>query len=129
MTGKEIDSLAKKNIPLSDEALTSDRLLWLVLVSLYREYRAGMVTKETAAKIKRDELENHARNAQGERIFREDGRRMVEIGKLLTAANKNGCPVCKQIAAIFDGRQQEARKEFETDDCEGISVTIRNAEQ
>lgn len=129
MTGKEIDALARKNIPLSDNALTSDRLLWLALVGLYREYRTGTVTKEMAAKIKRDELENHARNAQGERIFREDGRRMVEIGKLLTAANKNGCPVCKQMAAIFDGRQREAREEFEVNDCEGIPVPIQNAER
>lgn len=107
MTAKEIDALARKNEPLPDGALTSDSLLWLNLVGLYREYKAGTVTKEFAADIKRRELENHSRNAQGERIFREDSRRMVEIGKLLTAANKEGCHICKQMAAIFDGRQRE----------------------
>lgn len=111
MTAKEIDILARKNEPLPDIALASDTLLWLILIGLYREYKAGTVTKEIATDIKLRELENHARNTQGERIFREDSRRMKEIAKLLTAANKDGCHVCKQISAIFDGRQREAHND------------------
>lgn len=109
MTTSEIDAFAKQNKPLPDSALTSDDLLWAVLRSLYAAFNSGSVSKDEAAKIKQRALQDHARNAQGERIFREDSRRMVEIGKLLTAANNDGCPICKQISAIFDGRQREAQ--------------------
>lgn len=109
MDTAEIDSYAKKNKPLPDGALTSDYLLWVTLCSLYHGFNSGSIAKEEAANIKRRAFRNHEHNAQGERIFREDARRMVEIGKLLTAANKDGCPICKQISAIFDGRQREAR--------------------
>lgn len=39
------------------------------------------------------------------RIFREDTQIRNSMGQTLTEAVKSGCPVCKKLVAIFDGRE------------------------
>lgn len=110
MTVDMIDAAARQNEPLSDSAGLSDRQLYHCLVMLYREYRVGIIDVVQAKREKQRLIDIYKNNALWERIFREHSRRMKEIGKLSNRAEHDGCPICKQMARIFDGRQREAEE-------------------
>ena len=109
MDGNAVDKLARKREPMPDNALMSDIMLYHSLTALYAEYRDGVVSKEIAKLEKKKLMEKHRDLELNERIYTEHSRRMVEISRVLVQANKEGCPICKQIAMVFDGRQREIR--------------------
>lgn len=104
MTGEQIDVLARKREPLPDDAGLCDMMLYHILTAIYAEYRKGIKSRNVAKVEKNTAMKKHGELEFWERIFREHSRRMVEIGTLLTEADKNGCPICKKVSAIFDGR-------------------------
>lgn len=111
MTAEEIDVCARKREPLPEGAGLFARSLYHSLVNLYREYKEGVIDKQSAKLEKSRMFAEYGNQELWERIFKENSRRMAEIGKLLVRANKEGCPICKQMAAIFDGRQREVKEE------------------
>lgn len=106
MTADEIDIAAKKNIELPEDAALSERMLYSALSLLYREYRERILTAEQAKKEKQKLYQAYELNAQKERIWAEHNRRIIEISRTLIRAEKDGCPICKEMARIFDGRQK-----------------------
>lgn len=113
MTAEQIDNLARKRELLPDNALQCDYVLYHSLVCLYREYRDGIFNADTAKKEKNRLFGKHKDLAQMERIFREDSRRMTEISGVMVRVNKEGCPLCREVARLFDGRQRCADKGVE----------------
>lgn len=110
MTPEEIDVFARKRELLPETAGQSARNLYHSLVMLYKQYRDGIIDEDSARKEKQVLFTQYGINELNERIWTEQARRMAEISKIMTEINKCGCPLCKQIAAIFDGRQREWRK-------------------
>lgn len=106
MKCEEIDALAKKKEPLPKDALLCDISLWYALRGIYREYRAGTVSLDIAKRDKARAIEKHRELELWEHIHNDHAKRMNEIGRLLVKANKGEC-VCKQMAAVFDGRINE----------------------
>ncbi len=110
MTPEEIDVFARKRELLPETARQSARNLYHSLVMLYKQYRDGIIDENSARKEKQVLFAQYGINELNERIWTEHARRMAEISKIMTEINKCGCPLCKQIAAIFDGRQRDWRK-------------------
>ena len=111
MTSEQIDALARKREPLPDTAWLCDMMLYHILLALYGEYSKGIISRDVAKVEKARAIEKHRSLELYERIFRDQAKRMNEIGQLLTEANKNGCPTCKKMAAVFDGRLNRSDKE------------------
>lgn len=69
-------------------------------------YRVRELTAEELTK-KKKELENLMVDYWNmSRIFREDAQIRNSMGQTLTEAEKNGCPICKKLVRIFDGREK-----------------------
>lgn len=115
MKPEEIDALARKRELLPENATLSERSLYHSLVMLYTEYRQGVIDKDSAKKEKTALFASYGAESLQERIWTEHARRMKEIEILLTRANKGDCPLCKEIAEIFDGRRRFASDEQETE--------------
>ena len=69
-------------------------------------YRVRDLTAEELTK-KKKELENLMVDYWDmSRIFRNDAQIRNSMGQTLTEAEKNGCPICKKLVRIFDGREK-----------------------
>ena len=69
-------------------------------------YRVRELTAEELTK-KKKELENLMVDYWDmARIFRNDAQIRNSMGQTLTEAEKNGCPICKKLVRIFDGREK-----------------------
>lgn len=106
MTGDRIDALARRREPLPDSAGLAARKLYHALILLYREYRAGIADAQTARIEKGKLLQEYGVEALWERIYEDAARREKALGRLLISANKEGCPICHEMARIIDGRAQ-----------------------
>ncbi len=115
MTAEEIDTLARKRELLPGNATLSERSLYHSLVMLYAEYGQGIIDKDSAKKEKTALFAIYGAESLQERIWTEHARRMNEIEKLLTRANKGDCPLCKEIAELFDGRRRFSSDKQETE--------------
>lgn len=106
MTDKEIEALAKKGTPLPASATLVDTLLYRNLRLLYREYRDGILSKEQG-KIEKSKLVNQFGVEKLEERCRQIGaERWRRYQAIQTEAEKNGCPICRRIVAILDGRDK-----------------------
>lgn len=105
MTYEQIDTFARKRELLPDNARQSARNLYHSLVMLYKEYRDGIIDEISARKEKQLLFSQYGINERNERMWAEHSRRMVEISKIMVEINKSGCPLCQQVARLFDGRQ------------------------
>ena len=69
-------------------------------------YRVRDLTAEELTK-KKKELENLMVDYWDmSRIFRNDAQIRNSMGQTLTEAEKNGCPICRKLVRIFDGREK-----------------------
>lgn len=103
MNVSDIDSFAKNSIePAGLDILEVG--LWHKLNALYRQFDANKITIGEARKAKIEAFEEFEHEAQIRRIYMEQNRRAVEIGKIMAEVNKNGCEVCRRVAKIYDGR-------------------------
>lgn len=69
-------------------------------------YHVRELTAEELTK-KKKELENLMVDYWDmARIFRNDAQIRNSMGQTLTEAEKNGCPICKKLVRIFDGREK-----------------------
>lgn len=104
MTTEELCKLAQNNEPMPEGLLLSEQFLFGTIRNIYAAYRAGTITAEQGKNEKNLALGQYENIRLWERVFREQAKRSVEIGKLLTKANKEGCGVCKQVAGLLTGR-------------------------
>lgn len=69
-------------------------------------YRVRELTAEELTK-KKKELENLMVDYWDmARIFREDTQIRNSMSQTLTEAEKSGCPICRKLVRIFDGREK-----------------------
>lgn len=107
MTSEQIDALARSHSQLPETAGLCDMWLYHILTALYGEYREGIISRDVAKVEKARAMERHRELSLRERIYTDHAKRMNEIGSVLVEANKNGCPCCKKMAAIYDGRLKQ----------------------
>jgi hypothetical protein len=101
----ELERLVAKGDPLPDNLTAPEQWLYLSLRTLYREYRAGAITKEQAAAEKAKLTDGYGIANLHYRAYMQASARVNRYSPLLTEAEKNGCDVCRKIVRILDGRE------------------------
>ncbi len=104
MTTEELCKLAQNNEPMPVGLSLSEQFLFGTIRNIYAAYRAGTITAEQGKNEKNLALAQFENIRLWEKIFHEQHKMSVELGKLLTKANKEGCEVCRQMAKLLDGR-------------------------
>ncbi len=105
MTGKEIEVLAKKGTPLPDSATLADMLFYQNLRLLYHEYKNSIISKEQGKIQKSQLIKQHGVQKLWEQCAQAEYERWRKYQIIQTEAVKNGCPICRKIVAILDGRK------------------------
>ena len=104
MTSKEVDALARKRMPLPDEAGLCDMMLYHILTAIYGEYREGIISEANAKVEKAHAMEKHRECELWERIYRQTNNRVTELSKMAAEAFKeHSCPLCVKMYDIFSG--------------------------
>lgn len=108
MTFDELCTIAGNGRPFPRSASALERITYRGLTWLYRSYRRGAFSKDEAAEekelLRRDyedaqkECENHMK------LFHHIDDIRVAFGGQFKEVQQSGCPVCKRLVEILDGR-------------------------
>lgn len=113
MTADEIAELARTKQPFPDDRHLTESALYYTLRGIYNSYEAGELTLGEAKRKKQQAMREFESVEMAYNIYIDHGRRICDINLILSACdkcsnrNKCKCEQCKQIAKIFDHRQQE----------------------
>lgn len=116
MTGTEVDALARKKVPLPDDAGLCDMMLYRILSTLYAEYTEGIISKENARMEKSHAMEKHRELELQERIYTMHSKRLAELSRIAAEGFKeHTCPLCVKMYDIFSGYRGRENKEDKQD--------------
>ena len=104
MTTEELCKLAQNNEPMPYGLSLSEQFLFGTIRNIYAAYRAGTITAEQGKREKNLALAQYESIRLGEEIFRRQAKMAVELGLLMSEANKHGCEICKKMTRLIDGR-------------------------
>lgn len=85
----------------------SEQLFYLSMVRLYGLYRNHTYTKAQAKDMKQDILAAYHNNEFAEKLFNHHVQIRNRYSQVLIEAEKHGCPICKKLVRIFDGRESK----------------------
>lgn len=103
---EEIERLAMSGQDVPKEYNQPEQLLFLSLRILHWEYRHGIITREQAKKEKHLLVQEFQKEQHFYEIYMEAVRIRNTMSHRLTAAEKDGCPHCRELVQIFDGRRK-----------------------
>lgn len=101
---EELSEIAKKALPVPEELTFAETYFYLCLRRIYSDYRNKTITAEQAKADKQKLVTEFGQVRLQEQVYQEHTRRALEISKLLSEADHNGCEICKRISKIYDGR-------------------------
>ena len=104
---ERIERLALNGQPMPEDVGFSDKLLYLSMRSLYDLYRRGGISREEAKAVKIKLTEDHRRFSFEEKLLDHHANIRNGYSHIMTEAEKEGCPICRKIVKIFDGREPE----------------------
>lgn len=99
----EREAMSGREIP--EDYTQPEQLLFLSLRVLHWEYRHRVITKEQAKEEKALLARDYIQAARFQVVYQESIEARNRMGQYLTEAVKHGCPICKKIVEIFDGRE------------------------
>lgn len=99
MTGKE----------LPEGYTQPEQLLFLSLRVLHWEYRHREITLEQARKEKERLARKYIQAARFQVVYQQAVEIRNHMGQYLTEATKHGCPICKKLVKIFEGRERDVQ--------------------
>ncbi len=103
---EEIERLAMSGQSVPEGYNQPEQLLFLSLRILHWEYRHGIVDLEQAKDEKRLLVQEFQKEQQFHEIYQEAVRIRNTMSHRLTAVEKDGCPHCRELVQIFDGRRK-----------------------
>lgn len=108
MTFDELCSLDGNGKPLPRSALPLERVTYRGLAWLYHAYRRGAFSKDEAAEGKealRREYEEARRKEKDDlKLYKYIDQIRVAFGGQFKAVKESGCPVCRRLVEILDGK-------------------------
>lgn len=108
MTFDELCALAGNGKPLPRSVLPLERVAYRGLTWLYHAYRRGAFSKDEAAEEKealRREYEEARRKEKDDlKLYKYIDQIRVAFGGQFKAVKESGCPVCRRLVEILDGR-------------------------
>lgn len=118
-TIEEIERLAMTGCEVPAGYTQPEQLLFLSLRTLHWEYRHGVIDRTQAKEEKFRLVQAYEAEKQLHEIFRQHVGIRNTMSHRLTEVEKNGCPLCRELVQIFDGR-----KRGEDNDLSGTSETL-----
>lgn len=103
---EEIERLAMTGCGIPKGYSQPEQLLFLSLRALHWEYRHGVIDKAQARDEKHLLVQEYEAEMQMHDIFRQHVEIRNTMSHKLTAAEKGGCPHCRELVQIFDGRKK-----------------------
>lgn len=103
----EIERAAMEGKELPKGYTQPEQLLFLSLRVLHWEYRHREITLKQARKEKERLAKEYVQAARFQVIYRQAVEIRSHMGQYLTMATKGGCPVCRQLVRIFEGRERD----------------------
>ena len=84
----------------------SEQLYYLSMAKLYSLYRDKVYTREQCKAMKQDICSAYRNNAFNEHLRQYHAAIRNRYSEVLTEAEKHGCPICRKLVRIFDGRER-----------------------
>ena len=84
----------------------SEQLFYLSMAKLYSLYRDKVYTREQCKAMKQDICSAYRNNAFNEHLIQYHAAIRNRYSEVLTEAEKHGCPICRKLVRIFDGRER-----------------------
>lgn len=102
---KDLERMAMRGCDPPKGLTLAGEWFYLSMVNLYRLYQRGIYSKEQAHDIKLDLLSKYEKAMFNEKLLHYHARIQNGYSEVLTEAEKHGCPVCKKLVRVFDGRE------------------------
>lgn len=107
----EMESLANRGEQLPKAYTLPEQLLFLSLRVLHEEYRRNEITRKQAIDEKA-RLVRQYKEAMGQlAIYQQAVRVRNTMSWRFAAIEKDGCPLCRELVQIFDGRRRPDGKD------------------
>ena len=103
----ELEKKARQIEDMPKDLTQSEQLFYLSMVQLYKLFYDHTYDREQAKSAKQDLITAYKNNAFAEKLLLHHAQLRNRYSPVLTDAEKNGCPICKRLVKIFDGREQE----------------------
>ena len=104
LSANEIIRLAKLGECDFAQLSQAEKLLYLQMVNIFDSYRNRRISADEAKAMKVECVKVFEKYQMFERIFREACRIRNTQSQWFIKAEKEGCPICKKLVRIFDGR-------------------------
>lgn len=104
----ELDELierAKRQDPRAKGLNLGERFFVELLHNKIYAYRVGEISEDQLKQAKKEYEALIIDYWNQARMFREDVKIRNTMSYILTEAEKSGCPICKELVRIFDGRE------------------------
>lgn len=101
----ELEKEARYGHEMPTELTQSEQLFYLSMTQLYALYHSKIYTREVCHDMKQSILAAYETNAFHERLIQYHACIRNSYSEVLTEAEKHGCPICRKLVRIFDGRE------------------------
>ncbi|MBR2176315.1 MAG: hypothetical protein IJ861_05135 [Clostridia bacterium] len=102
---EKLERMAKNGDAPPQNLTFSGKLYYLSMVQLYSLFYNHIYTREQAKEIKAGLIEDYKNNLFKEKLLDYHAGINNRCSHILTEAEKSGCPICKKLVRIFDGRE------------------------
>ena len=103
---ERLERFAMSGQPMPEGTGIAGKLFYLCMRNLYALYRNGGVSRAEAKEIKASLLEDYRLNSFDEKLLHHHAVIRNRCSEVMTEAEKHGCPICKKLVRIFDGREK-----------------------
>ena len=103
----ELEKKAMHHEDMPQGLTQSEQLFYLSMVKLYELFNSHTYDRERAKTAKQELISAYQNNAFAENLLNYHAKIRNRYSPVMTEAEKNGCPICKKIVRIFDGRETE----------------------
>lgn len=103
----ELERLAMKNEPIPEDASLIEIQLYGCLRNLHHAYRTKQIDREQAKREKDQIIEEYRREEVWFKCWKQAITIRNALSYKLTEATKSDCPRCRDLVAIFEGRNPD----------------------
>ena len=103
----ELEKKAKHGEEMPQGLTQSEQLFYLSMVKLYELWNSHTYDREYARAAKQELIAAYQNNAFAENLIHHHAQIRNRYSPVMTEAEKSGCPICRKLVRIFDGRDTE----------------------
>ena len=103
----ELEKKASHGEEMPKGLTQSEQLFYLSMVQLYKLFYDHTYDREQAKSAKQALKATYENNAFAENLLQHHANIRNRYSPVMTEAEKHGCPICRELVRIFDGRETE----------------------